>query len=100
METDAYRWLVRHNRSHASKKNASSAVDAAILWSEKLPEHTRDVVIPCRNGYVHVVDGELNLLPADPLFGLRHTLMCDYDRAAVVPGRFTQFLRKHPVNPS
>ncbi|WP_296658537.1 phage/plasmid primase, P4 family [Paraburkholderia sp.] len=92
-ETDSYRWLVRHKRSHASRENARKAVHAAILWSEKLPEPTRDVVIPCSNGYVHVVDGELQLLPPDASLGLQHTLMCEYDPAAVEPSRFMQFLR-------
>lgn len=92
-QEDAYRWLVRHNRSHASKDNAGKAVQAAILWSEKLPEPTRDVVIPCENGYVLCVDGTLCLLPADPALGMRHTLKCDYVPSAAPPARFMQFLR-------
>ncbi|AOJ81821.1 DNA primase [Burkholderia savannae] len=92
-ETDAYRWLVRHKRSHASRENARRAVHAAILWSGKLPEPARDVVIPCSNGYVHVVDGELRLLPPNHTLGLQHALMCDYDPTVVAPERFLRFLR-------
>lgn len=92
-EKKAYQWIVRHNRAHASAENARKAVRAAILWSMKLPELTRTVVIPCRNGYIHVADGSLQLLPPDAALGLRHTLMCDYDPAAAEPERFAQLLR-------
>lgn len=89
----AYHWLARHNRSHASKSNARKAVDAAILWSERLPEPTSDVVIPCENGYVTVVDGDLTLLPADPTLGMQHALRCAYEPSPAAPQRFMQFLR-------
>ncbi|WP_109476676.1 phage/plasmid primase, P4 family [Paraburkholderia sp. C35] len=92
-ETNAYRWLVRHNRSHASRENARKAVHAAVLWSDKLPQPTQEVVIPCRNGYVHVIDGNLQLRPADPALGLQHTLLCEYDAAVASPRRFMHFLQ-------
>jgi putative DNA primase/helicase len=92
-ERHAYNWLVRHSMEHASPDNARKAHRAAILWSGKLPETTRKVVIPCLNGYVHAANGGLSLEPADPTLGLRHVLGCDYEIAASSPQRFNAFIR-------
>jgi putative DNA primase/helicase len=39
---------------------------------------TSRVVIPARNGYVHLEAGELVLRPAQPELGLTHALECDF----------------------
>ncbi|MFL9906815.1 DNA primase family protein [Paraburkholderia sp. RL17-337-BIB-A] len=92
-ERHAYNWLVRHSMEHASPDNARKAHRAAILWSGKLLETTRKVVIPCLNGYVHAANGSLVLEPADPALGLRHVLGCNYDTGAPPAKRFIAFIR-------
>lgn len=90
-ERDAYRWIVKHDREFASPDNARKAHKAAILWAPALPSATRDAVIPCANGYVHVQAGVLEIRPADKTLGLQHVLACAYEPAATAP-RFDHFL--------
>lgn len=92
-ERHAYSWMVRHCRTHVSPDNAKKAHKAAILWSAKLPQPTRGVVIPCRNGYVHVENGALTLRPADAALGLQHVLGCDYLTDSPAPERFLRFVQ-------
>jgi len=91
-EIQAYQWIVGNNREHASAENARKAHRAALLWSNKLPEATRDVIIPCLNGYIHASSEGLVLLPADASLGLRHVLMCEYRSDSSRPKRFMDFI--------
>ncbi|WP_051154089.1 DNA primase family protein [Paraburkholderia graminis] len=91
-ERQAYHWLVKRGLELASPENARKAHKAAVLYCGNLPPTTRDVVIPCANGYVHAVDGRLSLQSADPALGLRHVLTCRYETEAPPPRRFAGFI--------
>ena len=93
-ERDAYRWIVANDRGHASPANAQKAHRAVILWAPSLPAPTQDVVIPCRNGYVHLAAGALQLMPADRKLGLQHVLACDYNANSAPPVEFERFLEQ------
>ena len=93
---EAYRWLVRHDRPHASDTCAVAAFRAALLWVDALPSPAEGFIVPCRNGYV-VLDADTPVLtPPEPRFGVQHVLNCAYLPAAEAP-RFAQFL--HEVLP-
>ena len=91
-ERHAYRWIVEHDRDNAGPENARKAHKAAILWASSLPTPTSAVVIPCRNGYVHIGDGHIDFKPADKSLGLRHVLACDYQPDCPSPVQFERFL--------
>lgn len=91
-EAEAYRWIVQTQRSHASRENARRAIGAALLWTPELPALTREVVIPCSNGYVHLKDGEVSVLPPDAQLGIRHVLKCEFEGAVKLPERFLDFI--------
>lgn len=93
-ERMAYHWLVEHHVEHASGENAARAIAAAMHFCPELPRLTDNVVIPCQNGYVHVVDGHLRLEPADPELGLRHVLSCNYGDPVDAAARFVRFIEK------
>lgn len=89
----AYIWLVQHDRDFASDANAKSAHRSALLWVRGLPESKQETVIPCRNGYVTLKDGILELTPPSPEYGICFVLGCDYlpeSRAS----RFEEFLEE------
>ena len=90
---DAYQWLVRHDRDHASDVCATAAVRAARLWVDALPVPTDDVIVPCRNGYVVLAHQQPVLTPAEPRFGLQYVLNCDYHPEATAR-RFERFLQE------
>ena len=72
---DAYHWLVKHDRDHASERCATAAVRAAWLWVDAVPAATDDVIVPCRNGYVVLDHQRPVLIPAEPHFGLQYVLV-------------------------
>lgn len=88
----AYRWLVMHDEDQASADNAKKAVRSALLWVDKLPLPSPDVLIPCLNGYVHIVDGKLVLRPADRQFGVKHVLDCEFHPNSSSPRQFIALL--------
>ena len=88
----AYLWLVSQNANWASDDNATKAYRAACLFAPALPMLTRRVVIPARNGYVHLEGTELVLRPADPQLGLAHALACDFVPEGPSPDKFLAFL--------
>jgi putative DNA primase/helicase len=90
-ERDAYRWIVEHDRDYAGPDNARKAHKAAILWAPKLIAQTRDVVVPCLNGYVHMASGRPELRDPDRDLGLQHVLSCRYDPSQGAP-TFHRFL--------
>jgi putative DNA primase/helicase len=91
-EEHAYSWLEKNRYDFTSSGNARKAVAAAVLWCGKLPPIPRDVIIPCRNGYLFAVDGRTELRDADKTLGLRHTVNCDFDTERKIPRRFLQFI--------
>jgi len=91
-ERAAYLWLAAKNADWASADNARKAFRAACLFAPALPLMTSRVVIPARNGYVHLEAGELVLSPADPELGLRHALECDFAPEGPSPDKFLAFL--------
>lgn len=95
----AYHWLVLHHPDHVTPKNAESAVKAAKMFLPSVPDPRgiRDVVLPCRNGYVHLPrtgGGIPTLELADPELGVQHVLSVDYDPLAVAAPQFEQFLAR------
>lgn len=91
-ERNAYHWLVENRLEHASHENAARAIAAAMHFCPEVPKLTDDVVIPCQNGYVHVINGRLHLEPADPKLGLRHVLSCNYGDPVEAAARFVRFI--------
>lgn len=93
-ERDAYRWLVHRNADWASADNARKACKAACLFAPPLPTLTSEVVIPTRNGYVHLEGESLVLRPADPSLGLTHALACEFVLEGSGPRKFISFLER------
>lgn len=93
-ERAAYLWLVAQNAAWASADNARKAYRAACLFAPALPALTGRVVIPARNGYVHLEGAELVLRPADPQLGLTHALACDFVPQGPGPDKFLAFLAR------
>lgn len=91
-EKEAYHWLVHENSDWASKDNARKACGAACLFAPALPVLTGEVVIPTRNGYVHLEGEQLVLRPADPALGMTHALECEFAPETPPPVRFLAFL--------
>lgn len=90
---DAYRWLVKREPAHASDANAAQALRAAMLFLDAVPPVVDRTVIPMRNGYIHVEEGAVQLLPANRQLGIRHVLNCDYDPKAKAP-EFDRFVER------
>ena len=91
-ERKAYHWLVSQNSDWASADNARKACRAACLFAPALPKLTTQVVIPTRNGYVHLEHSDLILRAADPALGLTHALECEFVPEGPAPERFLRFL--------
>lgn len=89
---DGYAWLVANDIENASAENAKKAVSSTILWVDRMPTSPADVVIPCQNGYVHLVDGVPTLRPAERQLGIKHVSSCSFLPDAEPPKRFQQFL--------
>jgi len=94
LQREAYLWLVKRDIGHASADNAKKAVRAALLFADAMPESAGEVFIPCRNGTVVMRDSSPILVPADPAFGLRYVIDCDYAAAPPPPVRFEKFLNR------
>lgn len=99
--SDAYHWLVATQPSHVSPENAVRAVKAALMFLPALPDFDNlahgSVVVPCRNGYVHIPAngaGPVELLPAEPKLGVQHVLRVDFDPLAVKAPLFEAFLAR------
>lgn len=95
----AYHWLVKHQPEHVSPENAVRAVRAALMFLPPLPDTATlaEVVVPCRNGYVHLprTGGGLPVLkPADRTLGIQHVLAVDYDPTATSAAHFDKFLAR------
>ena len=93
-EREAYHWLVRREPDWASFENARKAYRAANLFAPQLPSMTRQVVVPAKNGYVHLEGTDLDLRAADPALGLTHALECEYLPGSPAPVSFMRFLRR------
>jgi len=91
-EREAYHWLVHQNADWASAENARKACRAACLFAPALPTLTRRVVIPTRNGYVHLEGNALVVREAAPNLGLTHVLGCEYIPSGPQPARFLRFI--------
>ena len=93
-KSEAYHWLVAQDTNWASSDNARKACSAACLFSPALPVLTSKVVIPTRNGYVHLEGADLVLREADPGLGLTHALECEFVPDGPPPARFIKFLEQ------
>jgi putative DNA primase/helicase len=93
-ETAAYKWLVKHQRDFVSASNATAAVRAAMLHCPRLLKPSGDLVIPCQNGYLKFVDGEIALLKPWQEAGLRYVLKCSYEPERRPQGKFLAFLNR------
>lgn len=94
-KTHAYYWLVNSDPEHISDAYAGQAYAAAVRWLDALPEMVAEkVILPMRNGYLHLEDHGFVLKPHDRNFGLQHVLKCDYDPTAPTPERFQRFLQR------
>ncbi len=91
-EEMAYHWLADNQREHASTRNSASAVGAALHWCDSLEKTTEDVTVPCANGYVQIVGGEIVLVDATPSMGIRHVIGCDYGATPESASKFMEFI--------
>lgn len=89
----AYRWLAISEPSHTTAENAKKAVNCAKLWLPEIAKESSDIVIPCANGYVQVKVGQLSLIPPDKSFGLKHSLICEFQPDFGPAAKFEEFLR-------
>jgi putative DNA primase/helicase len=99
-ERQAYHWLVGQDINWASAENARKAFRAACLYAHALPLLTQDVVIPTQNGYVHLIDNQLEIRAANPDLGLTHCLECRYEPDRGMSTKFMQFLARVLPDPS
>jgi len=95
-ERDAFRWLSVHPDyfDKATPRLAASCTQAAVMTARKLTTYSSSshVVLPLRNGYLHVRnDGSIVLDKHDKKYGLSYLIDCDFDPAAQAP-TFTRFL--------
>ena len=90
---DAYRWISETNPLHTSAENAVKAVRSAKLWVKELPLVSDEIIIPCSNGYVRLVNGQLTLIEPAKEFGMQHALRCAYEPEFALATRFENFLR-------
>jgi putative DNA primase/helicase len=94
-KTHAYRWLVDHDREHISDAFAGQAYAAAVRWVDALPPvDPTKVILPVKNGYLHLDENGFSLQPHDRALGLQHVLQCDYSPTAPEPERFNTFLKR------
>lgn len=89
----AYRWIATFEPSHTTAENAKKAVNCAKLWLPEVVKESIDIVIPCANGYVQVLDGKLSLISPDKSFGLKHSLICEFQPNFGPATKFDKFLR-------
>jgi putative DNA primase/helicase len=99
-ERQAYHWLVKQDANWASAENARKAFRAACLFAPALPTLTAEVVVPTKNGYVHLVENALELRVANPDLGLTHCLDCSYEPGGSLPVLFQQFLERVLPDPA
>jgi putative DNA primase/helicase len=95
-EREAFRWLGAHPDyfSKATPKLAASCALAAVINARRLPQfnETNRVVLPLKNGYLHVQhDGSIALEPHEKTFGLTYLINCNFDAMAQAP-QFAKFL--------
>ncbi len=98
-ERSAYEWIVTNAPGHASANNAKQAVRSALLFQPRLPPPTELVVVPVRNGYLHMDGPVAYLREADPALGIRHVLKCDYLPDATAPV-FAGFMERALPDPA
>lgn len=114
----ALNWLSQYAPSKATAKSAISCVQTAGLYLDMLPMFEPDenkpqkydpnsVVLPVRNGYLHVkksdkenladankeVEWVTELLKPDRNLGITHLINCEYDPFAEAP-TFTKFIEE------
>lgn len=89
----AYRWIATFEPSHTTAENAKKAVNCAKLWLPEVVKESTDIVIPCSNGYVQVLDGGLSLISPHKSFGLKHSLICEFNPDFGPAIKFEQFLK-------
>lgn len=94
-KTHAYHWLVNNDAEHISDAYAGQAYAAAVRWVGSLPEiDSSKVILPVRNGYLHLEGDGFVLKQHDRTLGLQHVLQCDYAPSAPEPVRFRKFLAR------
>lgn len=96
VERQAYAWLrVNDDADRATPTNVRNATKAAVLHLSLLQEPANDkIVLPARNGYIHIEDGAVDLQPHDKSLGLRHCINCEYEPLAALPTRFLDFIEQ------
>lgn len=90
LERAASDWLATFAKEKCNVRVAASCAATAIQRAEPLPisAHT---VIPTTNGYLHIKDGEMTLLPPDASLGVTYCLACHFDPSASVK-QFLSFI--------
>lgn len=95
-ERRAYAWLlVNDEEDRANPCNTAKATKAALLHLPLLSQPSQDrIILPAKNGYIHIEDTATCLRPHDKSLGFQHCINCDYDPLADRPGRFLGFLEQ------
>lgn len=92
----AYAWLLdNEDEDRASPCNAAKATKAALLHLPLLGQPAKGkIVLPAKNGYIHVEGSGTCLQPHDKGLGFQHCINCDYDPLADSPTQFLAFLEQ------
>lgn len=98
-EAAAYRWLVDKQAANISPENATRAVRAALLFLPPLDDVDKKgvVIVPCRNGYVHlstIPGADPELRPAEKTLNIRHSLAVEFDASAKSAPVFEKFITR------
>jgi len=93
-ERRAMAWMVEHQTEFVSANAARAAVATALLHLPPQSIASRDLLIPCQNGYVVLDEGGLRMIPPASELGVTYAIGCQYEPDAPRPSRFLAFLEE------
>ena len=95
-EKMAFDWLSVWRRDKCNEKNAASCIASACLYLHQLPEPDKKseiILIPVKNGTLHIEREGLSLYPHSPSDNLTFCLNCNYEPGARSP-LFNDFINE------
>ena len=90
-ESRAFSWLKIHYPSRANPRLAMSCVAAAVMGAQRLPGQatspSQNVVLPLKNGYLHIdiEKGTVSLKTPDKSLGMTYAINTAFDQDAEAP---------------
>lgn len=89
LEGEAFRWLTMLYQKKATPRLAASCVASAVMGAQELPgrHHDNEVVLPLKNGYLHIdlKSGDLQLTEPEKNEGLTYLLDAAFRPEADAP---------------